>query len=150
LNTNTPNFLLRDATVFDIEAIQRIRQSVHENKLTTTEISTDDVQQAIENTGKGWVIEVNGEIIAFAIGNSYTGNIWALFVDPDHEGQGYGTQLLQAMSNWLWDQGLDKLWLTTETDTRAEKFYTQAGWSKTGRPENGEIKFELYKTKNSK
>jgi GNAT superfamily N-acetyltransferase len=134
--------LLRQAQRADIGAIQRVRRSVRENRLVSSVISDADVQEAIEATGCGWVIEANGEVVAFAIGNATDGNIWALFVDPAHERRGYGRRLHDAMVHWLWSRELRRLWLTTEPSTRAERFYTAAGWRRAGVTEVGEIRFE--------
>ena len=112
--------MLRVATVSDIPEIQRIRHSVRENRLVTTVIRDADVREAIENRGRGWVVELGGRLVGFSIGDAKTGNIWALFVHPDHEGRGFGRQLHDAMLVWLWSQGLDRLWLTTEPQTRAQ------------------------------
>jgi GNAT superfamily N-acetyltransferase len=117
--------------------------SVAENRLTSTAISEADYIPAIEVTGRGWVIEAQGEIVAFGVADAARANIWALFVDPAHEQSGYGRRLHDTMVAWLWSQGVDRLWLTTSADTRAERFYTAAGWQLTGRTEEGELVFEL-------
>lgn len=135
--------MLRQARRTDIAAIQRVRRAVRENRLTSSVITDGDVQRAIEATGRGWVIDIDGEVVAFAIGNATDGNVWALFVDPVHERRGYGRQLHDAMIAWLWSRGLRKLWLTTQPGTRAERFYTVAGWRATGLTAFGEIRFEL-------
>ena len=119
--------------------------SVRENRLVTTVITEADTREAIEETGRGWVVEAEGQVVAFAVGNRTTGNIWALFVDPDHEGRGHGRRLHDEMLRWLWDQGLDALWLTTEPGTRAERFYERAGWRRCGLTETGEVRFEQRK-----
>lgn len=134
---------LRQATRLDVGAIQRVRASVRENRLTSTTISDADVLQAIEETGRGWVIEVGADVVAFAVGNAQTGNIWALFVDPAHERRGYGRRLHEATVAWLWSLNHDRLWLTTEPGTRAEAFYAAAGWQPAGRTESGEVRLEL-------
>ena len=134
---------LRQATRFDVDAIQRVRASVRENRLTSTTISDADVLHAIERTGRGWVVEVEGNVVAFAVGNAHTGNIWALFVDPAHERRGYGRRLHEAMVAWLWSLNHDRLWLTTEPGTRAEAFYAAAGWQLAGRTDGGELLLEL-------
>src|SRR5687767_9100216 len=118
---------LRRATRSDVAAIQRVRASVRENRLTSTTISDADVVHAIEETGRGWVVEAGGELVAFAVGNAQTGNIWALFVDPAHERRGYGRRLHDEMVTWLWSRDHERLWLTTEAGTRAEAFYAAAG-----------------------
>lgn len=80
--------MLRVATASDIPGIQRVRHSVHENRPVSTVILDSEMQDAIEHKGRGWVVEVNGDVVAFAIGNAQTGNIWALFVHPEHERKG--------------------------------------------------------------
>jgi GNAT superfamily N-acetyltransferase len=137
---------LRQARREDIEEMHGVRSSVHENRLVSTAISADDYVAAIEQTGRGWVIEVDGRIVAFAIGNLQTGNVWALFVDPDYEGRGYGRRLHDTMVGWLWSQGLQRLWLTTSPNTRAERFYRSAGWMDAGQTEHGEISLELHQS----
>lgn len=123
--------------------MHRVRMSVHENRLTSTVIPEADYVAGLEKTGCGWVVEHDGAIVGFAIGNRENGSIWALFVDPDYEGRGYGRELHAAAVEWLWSQGLDRLWLTTAPGTRAERFYLAAGWVCAGRSERGEIRLEL-------
>lgn len=135
---------LRQATRADVEAIQRVRGSVRENRLTSCVISDADVVDAIERTGRGWVIEVGSGVVAFAVGNAETGNIWALFVEPEHERHGHGRRLHDTMVAWLWSCGLRRLWLSTEPGTRAERFYRAAGWQREGTLPNGEVAFELH------
>ena len=134
--------ILRQAIRADVPAIQRVRHSVKENQLTSTVIHDDDVIDAIERTGRGWVVEANGQIAGFAIGNRETGNIWALFVDPAYEGQGFGRRLHDAMLNWLAASGVDSVFLSTEAHTRAQSFYAAAGWTEVGTLPDGEVRFE--------
>lgn len=134
--------MLRVATASDIPDIQRIRRAVRENRLVSTVIHDRDVQEAIERKGRGWVVESDGEVVAFAIVNVHTGNIWALFVHPAHEREGFGRQLHDVMVDWSWSQGLDRLWLTTEPHTRAQRFYEAAGWHRAGATDSGELRYE--------
>jgi|SRR5688572_4031976 GNAT superfamily N-acetyltransferase len=136
--------MLRAAVASDIAAIQRVRASVRQNRLVSTIITDEDVRAALETTGRGWVVEAKGEVVAFAIGNAVTGNIWALFVHPEHEGRGYGRQLHDTMVNWLWAVGLRRLWLTTEPGTRAQRFYESAGWRLTA-VDHDELRYELHR-----
>ena len=135
--------MLRVALASDIAAIQSVRASVRENRLVSTVITDEHVRIAIEETGRGWVVEEDGTIVAFAIGNATNGNIWALFVRPECEGRGYGRQLHDAMVDWLWSAGLDRLWLTTDRGTRAQRFYEAAGWQLMGTTDRGELRYEL-------
>ena len=116
---------------------------MNENRLTSVVLSESDYVEAIEERGRGWVVERDGVIVAFAVGDSLSGSIWALFVEPDNEGRGYGRQLLDTMVAWLWEEGHDRLWLSTEPGTRAERFYQRAGWKEVGAAAGGEIRFEL-------
>ena len=38
--------------------------------------------------------------------------------------------------------GLDRLWLTTEPGTRAQRFYEAAGWTLAGTTDQGELRYE--------
>ncbi len=135
--------MIRQALVADVPDMHRVRMAVRENRLTSAAITGVDYLLAIEKTGRGWVVKVDDQVVAFAVGNATNGNIWALFVDPKYEGRGYGRLLHGEMTNWLWAQGLKQLWLTTEPGTRAERFYEKAGWKHSGKTEKGEVRFEL-------
>ena len=134
---------LRQALRADVAGIQRVRQAVRENRIRPGAISDDEVIEHLEVLGRGWVVEVDGEIRAFAIGNARNGNIWALFVERGHEQRGHGRALHDTMLTWLWSQGLQRVWLTTGADTRAERFYRAAGWRDMGFTDRGEIRFEM-------
>jgi GNAT superfamily N-acetyltransferase len=123
--------------------MHRVRMSVQENRLTSVALSEHDYVVAIEETGRGWVVELQGDIVAFAVGNAERGSIWALFVEPGNEGRGYGRQLHDIMVAWLWEHGHQQLWLTTEPGTRAERFYREAGWERVAEAPGGEVRFEL-------
>ena len=125
--------------------MHRIRLAVRENRLTSSVITEADYVPAIETTGRGWVAETQGAIVGFAIGTHTNGNIWALFVDPEHEKHGHGRALHDVMVEWLWSQGHERLWLTTAAGTRAQGFYQQAGWRCTGSTSDGELTFELHR-----
>ena len=137
--------MLRQATTGDIAGIQHVRRSVRENRLVSTVISDEDVRKAIEESGRGWVVESDDGVVGFAIGNAASGNIWALFVHPEHERRGHGRQLHDTMVAWLWSRGLDRLWLTTEPGTRAQRFYEAAGWQLVGSTPGGEVRYDLHR-----
>ena len=136
---------LRQATRADIADIHAVRMSVRENRLTRSVISERDYIDHLETLGRGWVIEVEGRIVAVAIGNVCNSNIWALFVHPDFERRGFGKRLLDTAVEWLSSEGAKRPWLTTAPATRAQGFYESAGWINAGMTEHGEIKFELDK-----
>lgn len=141
--------MLRQARRSDIRGMHRVRMAVRENQLRSAIVTEADYVPAIESTGRGWVVESEGEIVAFAVGNVTDGNIWALFVDPGHERHGHGRRLLDTMVAWLWSRGLERLWLTTAPGTRAERLYAIAGWQRVGPTASGEIRFELLRPRTS-
>ncbi len=137
------DFVLRQATVEDIGAMHRVRVAVRENVLSDpSRVTEADYRASIEQLGRGWVIEVDGTIVAFAFGYTSDSSIWALFVDPAHEGKGYGRQLQATMLDWMWSQGLERLWLTTASGSRAEQFYRSSQWLAVGVTRGGDVRFE--------
>lgn len=120
----------RSAISTDVQGMHRVRRAVLENRLTSNKIREEHYVPYLEERGRSWVaLNDAGEVLGFAAGNRETGNIWALFVHPDAEGQGIGKQLHDMMIAWLFSTGLRELNLSTGTQTRAEKFYERAGWS---------------------
>jgi len=135
--------VLRVARRADVPAIQRVRHAVRENRLVSRAIGDDEVIDHLERLGRGWVVAVDGEIVAFAIGDASGGNVWALFVDPAHEARGFGRRLHDEMVAWMFAQGLRSIWLTTQPGTRAERFYRRAGWRDCGIQQTAERRFEM-------
>ena len=135
--------ILRQATIADMSGIWDVRYAVTENTLTRGRLSDEDVRREIEDTGRGWVIDDDGQIKAFAIGNAQSGNIWALFVLPEAQGMGYGHRLHKVMIDWLRAQNAPTLWLTTGAHTRACGFYERRGWQLVSVSDSGEARYEL-------
>jgi len=136
--------IFREATIADIPQIQVVRNSVKENTLSNPALVTDnDCENYLVNRGKGWVCEIDGRIVGFAIVDLVDHNVWALFVQPDFDKKGIGKKLHDDMLDWYFSQTDLTIWLSTAPNTRAEKFYHKAGWKKVGMHEKGEIKFEM-------
>lgn len=135
---------IREASTADIQQIQIVRNSVKENTLSDPDLVTDaDCEEFITVRGKGWVCEIDNEIVGFAIADLKEHNIWALFLHPDFERRGIGKQLHDTMLDWYFKQTTHSAWLGTSPKTRAEVFYRKAGWKEIGIHGNGEIKFEM-------
>lgn len=135
---------IREATIHDIEQMQRVRNSVRENALSNPGLITDkDYAVFITERGKGWVCEMDHQVVGFSIVDRQEHNVWALFMLPSFEKQGIGRQLHDVMMDWYFSQTAHSIWLSTAPGTRAEKFYRQSGWKETGTYGKGEIKFEM-------
>lgn len=136
--------IIREALLEDIPKIQLIRNSVKENTLSDPALVSDiDCEEFLFERGKGWVCEINGEIVGFSIVDMKEKNVWALFLHPDFEMQGIGRKLHDVMMDWYFEQTKDTIWLGTSPDTRAETFYRKSGWKETGMYGKEEIKFEM-------
>ena len=136
--------IIREATIDDIQQIQIVRNAVKENTLSNPNLVTDeDCKEFIRVRGKGWVCEIDKEIVGFAIADLKENNIWALFLVPTFEKKGIGQQLHKTMLDWYFSQTKEKVWLGTDLNTRAEQFYRKAGWTEVGTHGSNEIKFEM-------
>ena len=137
---------IREAEIKDISQIQVVRNLVKENRLSDPALVPDsDVEDYITRRGRGWVCEINGQVVGFAIADLVDNNIWALFIHPGFEKSGIGKKLHDEMMNWYFLQTDKTVWLGTSPGTRAESFYRKAGWKETGTHGKGEIKFEMTK-----
>lgn len=133
---------LRPAVAADLPGLWDVRYAVTENTLTPGRISDEELRASIEDDGRGWVIEEDGRVVAFAIGIAATGNVWALFVHPSAQGRGHGRRLHAAMLDWFATLPLDTLWLSTGTQTRARRFYEALGWTCVGPYGTAEVRYE--------
>lgn len=135
--------VIRPAHVADISGMQRVRMSVNENRLSDPAKVQPHHYREMLRAGCGWVCEMDGVIVAFAIPDAQRGAIWALFVEQAHERNGIGRRLLSTMVDWLFEAGHSSLWLTTDPNTRAARFYEAAGWKQAGATADGEVRYEL-------
>ena len=141
---NLTYMTIREAHLTDSPKMWIVRYSVKENMLTDAdEVTDEDCVDYLTQRGKGWVCEINGEIIGFAIIDLKDNNVWALFLKPEFENKGIGKKLHDIMVNWYFSQTTENVWLGTLTGTRAEGFYRNAGWKEIGIHGDGELKFEM-------
>jgi len=135
--------IIREARIEDIFQIQIVRNSVGENTLSDPNLVTNrDCEEFLFERGKGWVCEINDQVVGFSIADLKENNIWALFLHPDFENKGIGRKLHDIMLDWYFEQTEQNVWLGTSPHTRAETFYRKSGWNEIGTHGN-EIKFEM-------
>ena len=134
----------REAGISDIFQMQIVRNSVIENQLNDPTLIKDaDYENFLLVKGKGWICEINNDVVGFAIIDLQENNIWALFVAPPFAEKGIGKKLHSIMLHWYFQQTQKTVWLGTAANSRAEIFYMQQGWTKVGIHGNNEIKFEM-------
>ena len=79
-------------------------------RLVFNDVSSDYFDWRFANMPdlRTFVIEHDGEWVAFKMGYGISNNryySWFGGVDPDHRGQGYAEQLMQAQHDWVRDLG---------------------------------------------
>ena len=138
------HIIYREAQLTDIPAMHEVRMSVKENALSNPGlVQPKDYEEFLTTRGKGWVCEVDNRIVGFAIVDFIDHNVWALFLYPGEEKKGFGKQLHDRMMEWYFSQTNSPIWLSTSPGTRAEAFYSRAGWKQNGLQKNGEVRFEM-------
>ena len=137
--------VIREASPDDIENLQAIRNAVIENALSDPgRIPREEYEDYLTTKGKGWLCEINNEVVGFAIVSVEEKNVWALFIKKEFEGRHIGSRLHDIMINWYFNQTKESIWLSTAPGTRAEKLYRHKGWTERGMMNNNkEIRFEM-------
>ena len=120
--------MIRRARPEDHARVTEIRNSVRENVLSDPSRVTIEMYKWFEQNPGVWVWEEDGRILGFSAADTRDGTIWALFIDPDHEGRGIGRALLAKACDVLRGAGHRTATLGTEPASRADGFYRQAGW----------------------
>jgi len=134
--------LILRATEQDIARIIELRAGVSENILSDpSKVTLEDIRWFIANPGI-FVWEENGEVAGFSAADTRSGFIWALFVDEPYSGRGIGRTLLECACQTLKSAGFERIRLTTDPATRAERLYRRAGWRLIGE-QDSELLFEL-------
>lgn len=125
----------REITCDDIPALFAVRAATDENNLSLEQlkalgITEDAVRDKILGSYKGWLCEVDGRVVGFAMGDRSSGELWVIAVLPEYTCRGIGSKLIRLVEDWLWQSGCGELWLTTDVDTtlRAYSFYGRQGW----------------------
>jgi ribosomal protein S18 acetylase RimI-like enzyme len=126
----------REITPADIPALFRVRVATWHNpngaeEMTRMGITPESVRQVLATTHRGWLAERGGEVIGFAMGNRADGEMWVIAVLKPYEGRGVGRCLITQVEDWLFAEGWEEVWLTTDVEEsfRAVGFYKRLGWT---------------------
>jgi GNAT superfamily N-acetyltransferase len=143
--------IFREATAADMPAISDVRQSVIENPLSIEQLAARGITNEIMAAAflkdlKGWVAIDGEQIVGFSMADRESRSLYALFVRPEWEQRGIGARLYDLALQWLWDNGSERLWLTTSAGTKAAAFYERRGWVATDVDAYGDVRYELVAT----
>ena len=134
----------RQATIDDIPAMSAIRLAVRENTLSDPARVTEQMyRDYLQLLGRGWVAEVDGVVAGFCYAATQDSSIWALFLAQEYEGKGIAKRLLRLAVAWLFADGHDSVHLTTTANTRADRFYSAQGWTRSSAANSGDASFML-------
>lgn len=120
--------MLRWAMESDLPAIFEVRQRVTENRLEHGFAAFAELAVPLVRAGHCWVWADGPAVRGDAAYDIVTGYIEVLYVDPDHEGRGIGTALLERCCLDLEQAGHRSASLHTVAGTRAQAFYRARGW----------------------
>jgi len=134
--------MIRRARPDDHARVTEIRNSVTENVLGDPSRVTIEHYKWFEQNPGVWLWEEDGRILGFSAADTRDGSIWALFIDPAHEGRGIGRALFAKALDSLREAGHRTGSLTTQPGSRADRFYQKAGWKVMGTTDRGERIFE--------
>tara|TARA_Y100001934_G_scaffold283308_1_gene402017 strand:- start:4700 stop:5026 length:327 start_codon:yes stop_codon:yes gene_type:complete len=83
-----------------------------------------------EGSHKGWLAEVDEQIVGFTMGDRTNGEMWVIAVLKALEGREIGRALMNRVEEWLSDCGWDEIWLTPDVDEtlHAVGFYRHLRW----------------------
>lgn len=127
--------IFREIIPEDVPALFEVRIRTDENNFTMDElvslgIDHESVRDMMATSFKGWLCETEDRVVGFAMGDRETGELWVIAVLPEYIRRGIGSRLLSLVEKWLFSEGCERLWLTTDIDTdlRAYSFYINNGW----------------------
>ena len=140
--------LFREASATDMPGISHVRLAVIENALSVEQlqergITNASVAASLLTHRKGWVAEQDGQIVAFSMADRADWSIFALFVLPGYEQRGLGGHLLDLALGWLWDNGAERVWLSTGRKRGRRASTRCVDGSVPAMQARGDLRFEL-------
>jgi hypothetical protein len=133
----------REAKIQDIEKMHAVQMALAEDRSVYPHLTETEDFHRLLTSGKGWVCEVEGDLLGFALVDLPQARVSALSVRAGLEGDFINRMLHDMMTSWCFARAMPKLILSTCPNTRTEQFYLKSGWVKTGEDSNGKTAFEL-------
>jgi GNAT superfamily N-acetyltransferase len=143
--------VIRPGTPADAEAVAGVQiaswQGAYPHLFRPEQLAGISLEERTENWRRypPLVAEVDGEIVGFvSVGPAHDddagGELWAIYVHPDHWGTGIGRELMQAGEARLRELGYSDVVLWVFDDNpRARRFYEVAGWRTDGATQQAEL-----------
>jgi GNAT superfamily N-acetyltransferase len=137
--------VVRPGTAADAEGVARVQvetwQAAYAHALPSDQLQALSMEEAVERH-RLWpptfVAEHRGRIVGFvSVGSSRDpdadGELFAIYVHPEHWGTGVGRKLIESGEQELRTLGHEDaiLWVLDD-NPRARRFYELAGWSADG------------------
>ena len=137
--------MIRRGAAADAEGVARVQvetwQAAYAHALPSEQLQALSIEEAVERH-RLWpptfVAERGGEIVGFiSVGSSRDpdtdGELFAIYVHPEHWGTGVGRTLIETGEEELRTLGHEEaiLWVLDD-NPRARRFYELAGWSVAG------------------
>jgi len=144
--------VIRPGRADDAEAVARVHvetwQAAYAHALPNEQLaalSVEDRVPYLRRRPPSFVAEVEGEVVGFVgVGASRDddaeGELFTIYVLPDHWGAGIGRALLEAGEEELRRLGHEQvvLWVLDD-NPRARRFYEIAGWAADGKAQDVEM-----------
>lgn len=146
---NAVSMEIRLAKQSDIPALFHVRTSVRENHLSREQLDRMGITEAsvsgmMAARPCAWVATIDGTVVGFSMIDVEEASLFAAFVLPEHAGKGLGKKLVLAAEHQLF-QHHEEIWLETERNSHAVRFYRHLGWGNESDTHGGQIR--LTKTR---
>lgn len=159
---------IREAEPEDAEAIAGVHvrswQAAYRGQLTDDYLDGLSVEERLEQhrgalqtpgAHRTWVAEEEGHVVGFAVtgpsqdadADERTGELYAIYLEPDRFGSGIGKRLSDHAIDDLRERGFRTatLWVL-ETNRGARRFYEREGWSADGLTTSERVDCEMRPT----
>jgi GNAT superfamily N-acetyltransferase len=143
--------VIRPGTADDAEGVARVQvaswQAAYAHALPRDQLAALSVEERAEQWRRSppIVADLDGEVVGFcsvgaARDEDADGELFAIYVLPDHWGAGVGRRLIEAGEDQLRRLGHREavLWVMDD-NPRARRFYELAGWSADGQARDIEM-----------
>jgi GNAT superfamily N-acetyltransferase len=145
--------VFREINKSDINDILDIRVSTKENHFSMEDlaevgVTPESIAEWLDGSVKGWVCEVSGKPVGFALADSESAEVLVVACYPEFERKGIGKALMSLVHDWLWSFDHEEIWLWSDPDpgVRARGFYRKLGYEPTGETKGNDEMLRLRKT----